>query len=269
MIRVLSFGAGRQTVALARMALAGLFEPLDAMVFADTGAELPGTYRHADMIEAACLERGVKFVRVRNQRPRSSGDLLADLMQPNSRGRWSSPPLFIRDRKGDGFTRRQCTGDFKIDPIGKAVRELAGVGRRRKFAAPVLEHWIGISADERQRMRVADRPWFTLRYPLVERGLRLGDCIEYLNRHGHEVPPKSACFFCPYQSDKRWRELRDHHPGEWDRAVALDEHLRTNREAMGLHGTPYLHRSRRPLAQAVFDETPDLFADECSGNCGV
>jgi hypothetical protein len=47
-IRVLSFGAGRQTVALARMSLDGELPPLDHMIFADTGAELPGTYAASD-----------------------------------------------------------------------------------------------------------------------------------------------------------------------------------------------------------------------------
>lgn len=270
-LRVLSFGAGRQTVALARMSLDGAHDlpPLDAMIFADTGAELPGTYRAADQIEAACHNRGVRFIRVRNERSRSSGNLYDDLMQPNSRGRWSAPPLFLRDAKGDGFTNRQCTGDFKVDPITKVHRELAGVGRRRKFAGPLLECWIGISADEPQRQKVSTRPWITYRHPLVELRLHLGDCIEYLKRNGYEIPPKSACFFCPYQSDRRWSALKDEHPGAWGKAVRLDEHLREHSEAMGLKGTPYLHPSRRPLAEVSFDTTGDLFADECHGVCGV
>jgi hypothetical protein len=118
-------------------------------------------------------------------------------------------------------------------------------------------------------MRLSDRPWYTLRYPLIERGLHLGDCIRWLERNGHEVPPKSACFFCPYQSSARWRDLRDRHPGRWGEAVRLDAHLREHREAMGLKGTPYLHPSRVPLQDVVFDESGDLFADECAGVCGV
>lgn len=272
LLRVLSFGAGRQTVALARMALEGAhgLPPLDAMIFADTGAEMLGTYRAAALIEVACERQGVRFLTVRCDRKRSSGSLFNDLMGVGVDSQWSSPPLFVRNPDGSqGFTRRQCTSDFKIDPIMRAIRELAGIGRRRKFDAPVVECWHGISADERQRMRLADRPWYRLRYPLIECGLNLGDCILWLERNGHEVPPKSACFFCPYQSDRRWKELRDHHPGLWADAVQLDAHLRTNPGAGGLKGTPYLHRSCRPLPEVSFDDTGDLFADECAGVCGV
>lgn len=272
MLRVLSFGGGVQSVTLARMALDGELEPLDAMIFADPGAELPGTYEAVSQIEAACHNRGIDFIRVTSRRKGSSGNLYDDLMQPNVRSRYSTPPLYIRDARGLGMTNRQCTGDFKVKPIEATLRELAGIGRRRKFAAPLVEEWLGISADEKQRMRVSTKPWLAIRYPLIERNMRRVDCERWLQNNGYPVPPKSACLFCPYQSDARWRDMRDQHPSEWAKAVALDEHIRAHPGMF--KGTPHLHRSGVPLAEvdlrtAAERGQSDLFADECAGVCGV
>lgn len=275
-IRLLSFGGGVQSVTLARMALDGELEPLDAMIFADPGAELPGTYEAVRQIEAACHNRGVAFHRVTNAQARSSGNLYDDLMSTKDNGRWSAPPLFIRNPDGSvGFSRRQCTGDFKIDPIERMIRLLAGVGRRRKFPdGPVVEQWLGISADEKQRMRVSTKAWQTLRYPLIERNMHRADCIRWLQAGGYPVPPKSACFFCPYQSDARWRQMRDEQPEYWAKAVALDERLRSETHLMTQVGKPHLHRKAIPLAEVDLRTAAergqiDLFDDECAGVCGV
>lgn len=128
MIRVLSFGAGRQTVALARMSLDGAagIEPLDAMVFADTGAELPGTYRAADQIEAACHDRGVRFIRVRNEKARSSGNLFDDLMHQGRPAPPSAPsaagPGRVAPEDGQHVQRRVPRGLRRMSD----ARTLAG-----------------------------------------------------------------------------------------------------------------------------------------------
>lgn len=281
MIRVLSFGAGVQSTALARMSLDGAFGlPLvDAMIFADPGAELPETIENAAEIQAACHNRGVDFIRVTNTRSRSTGNIFTDLMQPNPTARWAAPPLFIRDEHGDGFTNRQCTGDFKVDPIMKALRAMAGIGRRRKFPdGPVVEQWLGISADEAQRQKTSRWPWLVMRHPLVDLKLNRAACEEWLKTNGYRVPVKSACFFCPYQSRARWRDMKINRPPLFERACVLDEHLRANRESMGLRGTPYLLADRVPLRDADLltnterarrADHDDLFDDECSGVCGV
>lgn len=84
---------------------------------------------------------------------------------------------------------------------------------------------------------------------------------------GLPVPEKSACVFCPYHSDSYWRDLRDHHPQDWDRAVAFDERIR---RLQSVRGDIFLHRSLKPLAQVRLDDGQgELFANECEGYCGV
>jgi hypothetical protein len=278
-IRVLSLGGGVQSVTVARMSLDGELPPLDHVVFADTGAEWPQTYETVAALEAACHNRGIGFHRVTCHYERSSGSLYEDLMGEGAGARWAAPPLFISDEHGRGMTMRQCTGDYKKDPIQRKVRELAGIKPRSPGPAePVIEVWLGISADEVQRMKAPTFRWERVWHPLIEgpRRMRRHDCVRWLQQRGYPVPVKSACFFCPYQSDRRWRELRDREPDLWRQAVALDEQTRRLGQ---FKGTAYYHRSCVPLAEvdlrtpeergqlAMFDE--DGFGDECSGTCGL
>ena len=130
-------------------------------------------------------------------------------------------------------------------------------------------------------MKVGKR-WQRVWHPLIEgpRPMNRWDCEVWLRERGYPVPVKSACFFCPYQSDRRWRACRDLHPELWRKAVDLDHHLRANAEYVGLKGTPYLHADRVPLdqvdlrtpeerGQTTMEFDNDGFRDECHGTCGV
>jgi|SRR5580765_221025 len=283
-IAIMSFGAGVRSTAIVRMSLEGELPPLDHLIFADTGAEWPETYETAEEIRRACHNRGIGFHRVFSHYKHSSGNLFDDLEGDGPRRRWSAPPLFIDNSdigKSPSMTQRQCTGHYKIEPIARKVRELAGIkpGARGPKEV-VVERWLGISSDEFQRMKLPQFRWEAVWHPLIEgpRRMTRGDCEQWLRRHGYSLPVKSACVFCPYQSDRRWLELADKRPDVFARCGRLDEHLRASPSGFD-KGEPYLHRSLRPLTEVVvslraaLDRSPeldlDLFADECSGVCGV
>lgn len=282
MIRVLSLGGGIQSVTVARMSLLGDLPRLDHVVFADTGDEWPETYDVVADLERSFTAAAVGFHRVRCELPSRLPVLSDTLMLADKAGRWSAPPLYVQNLDGsDGFTNRQCTGDYKKAPIEKKLRQLAGI--KRNSPGPkhvVVETWLGISADEKQRMKVGQR-WQRIWHPLIEgpQPMTRWDCEQWLRRHGFEVPVKSACWHCPYQANARWRACKDRHPDLWRKAVALDRHLRANARTMGLKGQVYLHSSRRPLDEvdlrtpkergqaSLFEQ--DGFGDECGGYCGV
>ena len=90
--------------------------------------------------------------------------------------------------------------------------------------------------------------------------------------------PRSACGICPYRSDEHWIELKQSEPSSYEDAVKFDEWLRkssTNSVRTLVHGHPYLHPARRPLATVIAEreaghhEDEDLFTNECDGICGV
>lgn len=265
-LTVVSLGAGIQSTTLVLLAARGAITPMpDAAIFADTGAEPKAVYAHLNWLcESGRLPFPVHRV--------TAGDLGAALLAGQSNAR---PPLYVKNENGSrGMLRRQCTGDFKIDPIEKRIRLLLGLRHRQRWPkTAVVEQWLGISTDEASRMKPSRRPAIVARWPLIERGMSRRDCIAWLTRNDYPIPPKSACTFCPFRSDHEWRQLRDSDPDGWAEAVAVDEAVRTG---MTQRGKVFVHRSLRPLSEVDLSTAEDrgqatlnLFENECEGVCGV
>lgn len=276
MLRVLSLGAGVQSTTVALMAALGEIGPRpDHAIFADTGAEPAAVYRHLEWLRSpGILPFPVHIV--------SAGfnlrdELLASMRGKGRRGSDARPPFFVKNPDGTrGILRRQCTGDYKIVPIQKKVRELIGLRPRQRWPKdPRVEQWIGISRDEASRMKDSQIPTIVNRWPLIELGMTRNNCLDWLERWAYPIPPKSACTFCPYHDDRAWRHLCDTDPQGWADALEVDGAIRHGfKSQAGIGGIIYLHSSLQPLADvdlstAVERGQPNLFNDECEGMCGV
>jgi hypothetical protein len=275
-LRVLSLGAGVQSSTVLLMSCREELPKLDAAIFADTQWEPLAVYEHLKWLSGVAASAGIPVHRV------SKGNLRADALRrviggrKNGGERWASMPLYtLADGQADeGQIRRQCTREYKLDPIRKKVRELLGVPKGRVAPKDTLvEQWIGISADETRRMRVSREWWIQHRYPLVfdcDPPMRRSDCVAWLARnYPDRQVPRSACVGCPFHSNAEWRSIKAN-PREWRDATDFDQAIR---RLDGLRGDAYLHRSCTPLAEADLDE-PDprqgtLWSNECLGMCGV
>ena len=261
---VISLGAGVQSSTLFLMSCTGELPKADVAIFADTGNE-PGTvYEYLEWLEKKGMEHGIPVMRV------SGGNLGEDaLSRISGAGRYANIPFYLawEDGKPGGMMRRQCTGEYKLAPIKRKVRELLKE-RKEKTA----EMWIGISTDELQRMRDSGVRYIENHYPLVEMRMSRGDCLSWYRGKAHPIPPRSACIFCPYHKDGEWRRLREEEPEAFREAVAFDQKIR---EMPGIKGACYLHRSLKPLGEIDFDSPEDSgqmdfgFAGECEGMCGI
>lgn len=265
MLRVLSLGAGVQSTTLALMAAHGEIEPPDCAIFADTQWEPREVYEHLDRLEKL-LPFPVHRV--------TAGDIRQSIIdrRKTTGGRYVAIPWHIVNPDGSGaMGRRQCSSEYKLEPIMREIRDLLGVGRHSHIPPRSVEVLIGISRDEAHRMREPRQAYMTNVYPLVERGMRRYDCVLWLRRHGYPEPSKSACIGCPFTDNARWRDRRDNHPDEWHGAVLADRQLRQG-DNRGMRGIEYMHRSRVPLDEvdlSVDDRQLDLFGNECLGLCDV
>jgi hypothetical protein len=170
-------------------------------------------------------------------------------------------------KKGMGM--RQCTRSAKIDPIRRFFRKLRG-GK----TGPKIIQWIGISRDEVIRMKPSRDKWCENIWPLVDRNMTRADCLAWMKAKNHPTPPRSACVYCPYHSDKEWLRLKTEEPREFIKAVVFETRLQQAYvAASGIHSFPYLHASRKPLNDVDFtakeNNQPELFGNECEGMCGV
>ncbi|MCX4776895.1 hypothetical protein [Streptomyces sp. NBC_01264] len=251
--RLLSLGAGVQSSALLALSASGTLPRVDAAIFADTGWEPRAVYDHLDRLEREVAKPAdIPIVRV------SSGNIRKDALDPNHR--FASMPLYILNRDGkNGMTRRQCTGEYKIKPIKKAVRELLGYPYPIRVPKGVfVEQWVGISTDEFHRAKEADVKYMRNRHPLIDLGWSRTDCIRYLTSLGLADTPKSSCLGCPFHGNRQWRTIRDTSPAEWEDVVEFDAAIRkgnarANATGNQLLGQAFLHRSRVPLSEAPID----------------
>ena len=175
--------------------------------------------------------------------------------------RWGAapgrPPNARRDEIEIGMITRQCTTEYKLVPIRRHVRVIAGLERVRSTSHPVVEQWIGISTDEAIRMKPSFQSWQVNRWPLIEQRMSRSDCLAWLRQHGYPIPPKSACLGCPFHSNARWRQIRDEDPAGWADAVDADRRIRTG--FRGMRAELFLHRSCVPLDQAdLSDDSAQL-----------
>lgn len=266
MIHVISLGAGVQSSTMALMFARGELEPMpDCAIFADTGAEPEAVYRWLDWLEAQ-LPFPVHRVMWKD-------GLLQNIIDSIGGGRFAGAPFYTESgTKREGQLRRQCTREFKVQPITKKLRELVGLKKGQRAPRETLvTQFIGISYDESIRMKPSREHWIDHRWPLVDLEMRRLDCLAWMESHGYPRPSRSACTFCPYHSDKEWRDLQSQ-PADFAQAVEIDNLIRN-----GVRGTKeklYLHRSLKPIDEIDFDSAEDkgqqvMFADECEGMCGV
>lgn len=274
-LHILNLGAGVQSTALYLMAREGSI-PCDVAIFADTGEEPASVYRHLSHLRS--LDGPPIWIR-------SAGQLGVDLVHGRGEGRrFASIPAFTRDDAGKiGIIRRQCTKEYKIEVVDRAIRrELLQLKPGQRIPRGVTVHqYFGISTDEAGRAERAKRRFAKLKhtipvYPLIDRGWSRGDCIVYLRQRLPYEVPKSSCVFCPFHSNQSWRTLKASDPIGWRRALEIDNALRTEGSVVNrrLRQKLYLHRSCQPLAEIDFEalapQTLDpLTTGECHGVCGV
>ena len=282
--RALSLGAGVQSSVLALL-LSRDFPPLqeqgypkpDVAVFADTGWEPTYVYEHLDWLESQ-----LDFPLVRVQ----AGDIRKNVRQAKtvSGHQFVDVPFYVVNPDGTkGVLWRQCTSHYKIQPIHRRVRRLAGGAPHKPFPSDVhVEMWLGISVDEITRMKPSREWWIHHRWPLIDIDFSRGDCHRWFAKeYPGRLLPRSACVICPYHSNQSWLEMKRSDPDSYSQAVRFDRWLRKsvdNPVRRIVEGRPYLHPSRQPLESVVSkmersvpqpQSADDQFNNECEGMCGV
>ena len=287
----ISLGAGVQSTVMLLMAECGEITPRpDAAIFADTGWEPAAIYRHLDWLEQ---QTDIPIIRV------SAGNLRDDTYagrRHDGKPGFLDIPHFIGEPGRSSLSKRQCTTNYKIRPIHRAARQLAGYPATGRAPPPgSICQWLGISTDEAHRMKDSRVQYIVNIYPLIDRCLSRADCQDWFAaRYPGQPLHKSSCLGCPFHGDRTWLDIYRRGGTEWEDTVSIDERLRAadypahpiNAEANGatsrvMYGDLYLHR-RGPLATVIpalhrqllmqprlAGLEPDGYGNECEGHCGV
>jgi len=143
--------------------------------------------------------------------------------------------------------RRWCTADFKVKPIAKYVE------------IPCFM-MLGISSDEAHRAKMQYEDGIERRFPLIEREVDREGCKRIILDHGLPLPIKSGCWFCPMQTVRQWRLLRQKHPDLFCKAKQLEDRNMEYRRSKGKKPL-YLYSNGKPLDEVVNENQEEMFPE--------
>lgn len=265
-ITAFSFGGGVQSVAaLALQARGELGQHFDHWVFANVGddSEKPATIQYVAEHAAPFAKQHGIDLQVVNKIGRDGEvkTLYRQLIRPESR----SVGIPVRMAGSAAPGNRSCTGDFKIDVIGKWLKANGATAENPATVG------IGISLDEIERANTRrSLPYEQVVYPLLDLKLRRTDCFRIIRQAGLPIPPKSACWFCPLHSPGDWADMRRDEPELFDKAADLEDMLIRRREHLGkdpVYLTRYGASHGQRLRQVIPDGRDLLPFDDDNDGC--
>ena len=242
----------------------GVLESVDYLIFADVKDEKATTYKQIEWIKKNCSIPLIVVSRGHG----ISGDI--ERMQRGELSRVALPPFFTKNGSGKvGKLWRQCTREYKIEVIEREMRRLLGYKPRQRIPENSAELWMGISVDEASRMKPSRKKWITTRWPLIEIGWSVADCLHWMADNNYPVPVESSCYYCPFHSNSHWADMKKNAPGDFKKAVEVERDWQKN-GIKGVNSTVYLHRSGIPIDQVnLGSDQINAFDNECEGICNT
>lgn len=208
-VQLLAYGAGLNSTALI-VGMVERGERADAVVFADTGGELPETYRYLAIMDDYLAVHGWPGI-VTVRREHNDGETL----EANCLRYGKLPSIAY------GF--KTCSTEYKKRPSERWARTwpaaLDAWGRGDKVIK-----LLGYDADEPHRYtRIRQEGPYIIRCPLIEWNWGRAECVDAVARAGLPTAPKSSCFFCPSKRPSVVQAMARTHPEHFARAVAIEE----------------------------------------------
>ena len=257
-MKILSFGAGMQSTALALMSCENSLslkkgQPMphpdvpiyDLVIFCDLGMEPSWVMDQVMFTQDACEQVKISFKIL-------DSPLHEDFMRNFGERRTVSIPWWTL--RGDGHKAkmpRNCTIDYKIEVIAKYVRwEVLGYRKGQRLRPEdrkAHEMHMGFSYEEQKRCKESTNPMFVNHYPLVEMKLVRADNYAYIRDVWGLETRASACTFCPFHRNYFFRSLRENLPEEYAQLVMVDELLRDKTPKPPMDSDLFISRSRKRI----------------------
>lgn len=216
---VVAYGGGTNSTAM----LCGFRErgiQPSLVLFADTGAEQPHTYKHVEYMRGIVREWfGLEMQIVRHWRRGVFEGLEGELVRLGN-----LPSL--------AYGMKSCSMKYKQEPQHRAT-----LLWMKENGAERVRRAIGFDANEAHRIKPSVQPWAENWFPLVEWGWRREECLAAICRAGLPRPGKSSCYFCPAMKPSEVLNLKDQHPDLYAKAVSIERAAQShNRKRIGLGG---------------------------------
>ena len=263
-MKVLSFGAGMQSTALALMSCENAIHrsrpypevPVyDAVIFCNLGLE-PSWVRHQmEFTRRSCESAGIFFQVL-------DAPLYQDFLQNFGARRTVSIPWWtLRTDGHKSKMPRICTCDYKSKEVTQYVRRNLLGYRKGQWLKPedlkAHEMHLGFSAEEDRRCRPNPHKLFENHFPLAEMGMTRADSYQYLLEKWGLDTKASACAFCPFHRNYFYHYLAEHEPETYQKVLAVDHLLRDRTPRPPMDSELFISKSRKRLAELTEDECRD------------
>ena len=209
---VVAFGGGTDSTAMV-IELVNRNEPIDLILFADTGGERPEIYEHINNFSLWLKNKNYpEIITVKKEKEEKTITLEEEC-------------LTLKCLPSIAYGFKRCSDHFKIRPQNKFVRQWQPAIDAWANGLKVVKY-IGYDAGEERRKENAlkrNDTMYEFKFPLIEWGWEREQCIESIKNAGIKLPGKSACFFCPSSKPKEIVELYEKHPDLMERALKIEK----------------------------------------------
>lgn len=223
-VTMAAYGAGVNSTAMLVGIVEGKPAPRPGLtLFADTGGELPETYAYVELFSEWCQAHGLPpILTVRDE--------LGGPLEQRCLDKKMLPSVAY------GRNRRGCSEKSKQRPQHRYARNVWPDSMAAWARDERVNKLIGYDAGEKHRSRIEEDRWYEYHYPLMAWGWTRPDCEAAILRAGLPVPPKSACFFCPFRKKPEVLALERDHPELLARALAIEEAAAPNLRGGSIKG---------------------------------
>jgi len=194
-LNIVSYGAGQNSTAMI-IWMKNNNVPIDEIIFANPGNEMPETYKFIEEFKKWCKKNNLKFTTVKSH--------LGTLKD------W-----YYSKKKIPVRMFRSCTDLFKIRPIYKYIK--------KEYGKVHMNMYLGIDVGEKHRAKESGREDRTMLYPLIDNNINRKGCVEIIKKEGLSIPVKSGCYFCPFQNKGSWLTLLEKYPKLYDDTIKFEE----------------------------------------------
>ena len=186
-------------------------EPIDAVLFSDTGGETPATYRYVSMMSLWLDDHGYPEIQTVRYQTREG---VVQTLEENCLA-WPRMPSIA-------YGWKTCSDRWKRRPQEKWMKKWEPAKAAWAAGLQVIKV-IGYDADEPQRAaKVRDDKRYRHRYPLLEWDMGRDECVAAIAAEGLPVPGKSSCFFCPSMRKREVLALSVSDPDLMQRALEME-----------------------------------------------
>jgi hypothetical protein len=290
-VRVMSFGGGVQSVTIAAMQVLGMIDPYDVYLFANVGddSENEETLEYFHNVFMPWAQKhglNVQEVKKTVLKGKNKGTPAPTLLEAVMGNNKTIPiPIWL---SGGAPGNRTCTTDWKIRVVNRWIKDhgythaVLGMGfscDEAERAKPHKAQWHDIELSnkksEKARKKAASKGkkppkprklgfWLKEEYPLLKAGVFRIQCASILARVGLPMPPKSACWFCPFGNLTMRVEQKRNKPAIFKKACHVEARVNEKREKLGMDQVT-LFPGGQLLEVAIPDYAP-MFDFE-SGGC--